>query len=120
MANFAGEKFTYSGSVKGVKRAKIPTTLNSGAGAILLAQELGASRITLVGYDGHAPKGNAHWHANHPGGLGNAGASHLWPEQFKKIQVLLSTPVINCSRSTAIRCFTRGDLDSRLALESSV
>ena len=111
---FQGEKFTLSSIVKNVQRAKIPVTLNSGAGAILLAQQLGASRVTLIGYDGAKQKGKAHWHADHPSGLGNAGASHLWPDQFKKLRANVLIPVVNCSRRTAITAFGTSTIEAEL------
>jgi len=102
---FSGLKFTQSGGVKGVKRVSSHRTFNSGAGAIMLAKELGAARVALLGYDGTKTGGRAHWHDDHPRGLGNAGAANLWPDQFKKLAPTINLPVVNCSRQTAITVF---------------
>lgn len=77
---------------------------NSGAGAIKLAAELGAKEIILIGYDCQHTGGAAHWHADHPAGMGNAGTVHKWPAQFAAIAAELpaDVAVINCTRQTAL------------------
>jgi hypothetical protein len=112
--NFKGDKYTYTDGVKQARRARLPRVYNSGAGAILLAQELGAAEVVLLGYDGGKSNGKAHWHKDHPNGLGNAGVSDKWPEQFNQLRALLKVPVVNCSRTTAITAFRRNSLEDTL------
>ena len=111
---FKGEQFTYTDGVRQAKRARIPRAYNSGAGAILLAQELGAAEVILLGYDGGKTNGKAHWHKDHPNGLGNAGVSDKWPEQFSQLRELLKVPVVNCSQTTAITAFRKSQLEDTL------
>ena len=88
---------------------------NSGAGAIALAMMGEAARVILLGYDCQKTGWQAHWHGDHPVGLGNAGSMPKWPEQFKRLAATLAgVEVINCSRETALRAFPRGELESAL------
>lgn len=101
-----------------VKRVRFdaPVPRNSGAGAVALAAKMGAERIVLLGYDAQKTGGRAHWHGDHPKGLGNAGTVAKWPEQFRAlIGSLRGAVVINASRATALTCFPRQSLE--LALE---
>lgn len=111
---FAGKRYTISDGVKQADRARIGKSPNSGAGAIFLAQDLGAAEVILIGYDGGKTYGKAHWHKDHPNGLPNAGVAHLWPEQFKQLKASLKVPVVNCSRQTAITAFRTGVLEDVL------
>ena len=90
--------------------------LNGGAGAIALAAKLGALRVFLLGYDAQKTGGRAHWHGDHPRGMGNAGKSALWPAQFAELRSWLDhrVDVINLSRETAITCFRRGTVEEYL------
>lgn len=91
---------------------------NSGAGAILLAAQLGAAEIILLGYDCQHTGGRAHWHADHPEGLGNAGTVHKWPAQFEETARKLppGVKVINATRSTALNIWPRMQLEAALDL----
>lgn len=89
---------------------------NSGAGAVNLAAEAGAKRIILLGYDCQKTDGQAHWHGNHPRGLGNAGQIERWPAKFKELATDLgNVEIINASRVTALTCFPRQSLEQALA-----
>lgn len=113
-AAFAGEPWapiTYPG----VRKARFKYFQNSGAGAISLAAHWGASRIVLLGYDCQKTGGQAHWHGNHPAGLGNAGSVDKWPAQFRELaHHLAGREIINCSRATALKAFPCGSLDEVL------
>lgn len=111
---FAGEKYTISGGIKIAKRVNLDKPKNSGAGAILLAQKLGAAEVVLIGYDATKDKCKAHWHPDHIKGLPNAGVAHLWPDQFKELNKQLRINVINCSRRTAITVFKTKPLEEAL------
>ncbi len=89
---------------------------NSGAGAISLACFAGARRVLMLGYDCQRTGGKAHWHGDHPKGLGNAGSINKWPGQFAKLKAAMAgVEIINCSRETALRCFPRARLEDCLA-----
>jgi hypothetical protein len=111
---FPGERWapvTYPG----VRKARFKFFQNSGAGAIALAAHWGARRIVLLGYDGQKTGGQAHWHGNHPAGLGNAGSVDKWPAQFRELaRHLNGIEIINCSRATALNAFPQGSLDEVL------
>jgi hypothetical protein len=87
---------------------------NSGAAVVSMAAYFGAKRIILIGYDCHK-KGKAHWHGDHPKGLGNAGTVHQWPAKFRKLaERLTDVEIINCTPGTALTCFKSGDLRTEL------
>lgn len=114
-SEFRGKKCS-SYVTKGVEHVKL-SARNSGAGAILLAELLGATRITLLGLDcGYSEEGKRHWHDDHPAGIGNAGSAWQWASQFADMAKRLKagTAVTNCSRRTAMTCFPRVDLDAEL------
>lgn len=111
---FEGEKYTISGGTGIAKRISLGKPKNSGIGAILFAQSLGASEVILIGYDASKDQGKAHWHPDHIKGLPNAGVSHLWPDQFKELKNQLQINVVNCSRRTAITAFKTKPLEETL------
>ncbi len=89
---------------------------NSGAGCIAVAHLMGARRMLLLGYDCQRTDGKAHWHGDHPRGLGNAGSLHKWPKQYEDLARKVSgSTVINCSRATALQCFPRQPLEQALS-----
>lgn len=108
---FAGESFTSSKRpIPGVTKSSTHSFLNSGAGAIALAHRYGAENIVLLGYDCHR-NGGAHWHGDHPDGLGNAGALPQWPKHFARLaRAMSSVSIVNCSPGTALRTFPTMDL----------
>jgi hypothetical protein len=91
---------------------------NSGAAAIGIAIAGGASRIVLLGFDcGFSPDGRRHWHADHPNGMTNCKSIGAWPRHFKNVAKdaeQAGIPVLNASRSTALRCFPRVELSAAL------
>lgn len=87
---------------------------NSGYQAINLAVHLGALRVLLLGYDMHGD----HWFGRHrdrskPPFQRCLAAFDTIAEPLKAAGVT----VINCSRKTAIRCFTRAPIDVALPVE---
>ena len=114
-SSFEGMKCTPVTGIAGTKRVNTMGAKNSGAGAITLAVMFGARRIILLGYDCQHTGGKAHWHSDHPKGLGNAGSVDKWPAQFREIAQKFSTvDIVNCTRQTALTCFKRTDLESEL------
>ncbi len=71
--------------------------------------------MILLGYDCQLTGGRAHWHVDHPGGLGNAGSVAKWPAQFAELAARLSgADVVNASRQTGLEVFPRSDLADAL------
>lgn len=69
----------------------------------------------MLGYDCQKTNGRAHWHEDHPVGLGNAGSVDKWPHHFVKVaEALAHVEIINCSRTTALRAFPRAKLEEVL------
>lgn len=100
--------------VSGVRRAVFNNGKNSGVGAISLAEHWGASKVILLGYDCQLTDGKAHWHDDHPNGMGNAGSVAKWPRQFSELAKRLRADVVNASRQTALDCFPRLELSEAL------
>ncbi len=114
-ASFAGLKCTPITGIAGTQRVHAMGSQNSGAGAIVLAVTFGARRVILLGYDCQHTDGKAHWHADHPKTMGNAGSVDKWPKQFADIAKKFSgIDIVNCTRSTALSCFKRAELESEL------
>jgi len=87
---------------------------NSGAGAILLAKEFGATRIILLGYDcGYTTK--RHWHDDHKKPLGNCESAAHWPRYFEEArEKLLGVEVLNATRETQLTSFPLVSLEQVL------
>lgn len=114
---FTGELVAPAAFGLGVPRVKFRQNRNSGAGAVALAAHWGASKVILLGYDLQRTGGRAHWHGDHPRGLGNAGAIDKWPQHFEELAADLSgVEVVNCSRESALEIFPRGRLEDHLVL----
>lgn len=116
-ASFAGEMYSTANLAInfGVRRVKqVDHHRNSGAGAVSLAEWLGASRVAMLGYDCQHDGKNTHWHGSHPAGLGDAVTVKRWPAKFAELARAVRVPVVNCSRETALECFDRGELEEFL------
>jgi hypothetical protein len=121
---FKGDRLTCSsaGRVMGAAESLLYQTWfapfqNSGASAISLAVVAGAERIILLGYDCQKTGGQSHWHGDHPSALSNALSIKHWPRAFRNVSRYAKergTPVINCTRETALDCFPRQALESVL------
>jgi hypothetical protein len=101
----------------GVEHVQFKHYNNSGSGAVALAIALGASRVVMLGYDCQKTEGKAHWHGDHPKGLGNAGSIQQWFPLFDALsrQIPASVPVVNASRVTALKCFPTTTLEDALS-----
>lgn len=99
---------------------RIHTGKNSGYQALGLAYLFGATRVVLLGYDfSVGPRGERHWHGDHPKGLGNGGESRYttWAREMTKLAddlALTDCKVLNASRRTALKCFRRVTLETAL------
>lgn len=92
---------------------------NSGSYLVSLAIVSQASTILLTGYDCcFAASGAKHHHPDHPKELGNCGRIASWPYHFELVSKYARTHnvrIVNCSRSTELKCFERGVLEEELA-----
>ena len=92
---------------------------NSGAGAINLAYHFGARRILLIGMDMKVgPKGEKHWHPDHPQPLVQAQQFEEWRKKMGVLAADLKAEgvaVINCTPGSALTHFPMGDLETELA-----
>lgn len=113
---FEGELISPHPNCFGARRVAVGIAYrNSGAGAIALAAHFGATRIILLGYDCQKTEGKAHWHGDHPRGLGNAGSVAKWPAQFQKLaQDYRGLDIVNATRHTALTCFPLVQLEYAL------
>lgn len=90
----------------------------STAQALQLAYIWGARKIALLGVDcklGH--NGRKHWFGDHPPGLDERPPIQRWVEEFSILAKELAASevsVTNCSRDTALTCFTRTNLPTWL------
>lgn len=85
-----------------------------------LAWQFGARRIVLLGYDMQRTGGRAHWFGDHPKNLSNASGLSGWSAKFALLASDLlrsNCKVVNCSRETALNCFTRADIRAVLDKE---
>jgi hypothetical protein len=86
---------------------------NSGLRAIQLAMDFGAKKILLLGYDCSVKHGT-HWHGEHKKTKNPTAAKcHMWQAQFARIKNK-KCEIINCSRVTALSCFTKKPLEEVL------
>jgi hypothetical protein len=88
---------------------------NSGFQAINLAYHLGARKIILLGYDMQLTNGQNHWFGKHPDGV--ISSYKNWIGYYNRLADDAKTKnldIINCSRQTALTCFTRQPLEKVL------
>lgn len=121
VAGFKGRKL--SGSILSKKYGSEPVQSwysiyrNSGCCAVAVAMAAGASKVILVGFDGGRFNNKAHWHADHPEGLGNADTVNMWPMLFgilAKRARRENVQIINASRKTHLTCFKTACLEDVL------
>lgn len=122
---FKGEKWTVSHEAEkkyGINRIDYKSNLVWGDGEILatggnsgfqvlnLAVMRGATKVILLGYD----MGGKHWFGDHPPHMRKNSPYGDWIKNFNKAAPLISVPVINCTRNTALECFPRMELQDVL------
>lgn len=91
---------------------------NSGYQAINLAYHFGARRILLLGYDFQWTGGTPHWFGEHPRPLNQPTGLGGWIKNFTPLKDDLEAQgvrVVNCTRETALSCFSRSTIDVELA-----
>ena len=114
-ATFKGERYSSNSqnpSYNVTQLKELNTYGNSGASCISVAEQAGAARVILLGFDCRHTGGKSHWHGDHPAGLGNAGLTDQWLDKFKQMaDDFKHVEIINASRETAITCFPRARLE---------
>lgn len=95
------------------------TNGNSGAQAINLAYLFGCRRILLLGFDMRlGPKGEKHWHPDHPSPLMQGMCFGDWLHKFNHLAVDLKKEgceVINCTPGSALTCFPMSTIEKELS-----
>jgi len=115
---FKGERFSNNKQDPRYRVTCIPHInghANSGAACIALAIKNGVQKIILLGYDCQKTDNKAHWHGDHPKGLGNAKAIDKWYAKFAELAKNAGdTQIINATRYTALDMFEKMDLETAL------
>ncbi|MCK5581817.1 MAG: hypothetical protein KAJ18_11160 [Candidatus Omnitrophica bacterium] len=99
------------------KEKIIHTGENGGYQAINLVYLLGASKIILLGMDMMEVDGESHWHGNHPGYLNRNSPYSRWVKNFDSLARDLyaaGVDVVNATRTTALNCFKKVNLEDVL------
>lgn len=94
------------------------TGANSGFQALTLAVQWGAAEVVLVGYDMGNTGGATHWHGDHAKPLRNDTPFAQCIGHFDALArdlEALGVRVVNCSATTALRCFPRERFGDYLA-----
>jgi hypothetical protein len=90
---------------------------NSGYQAIHLAATFGAKRIVLLGFDMQRTDGKEHWHGKHEGTLPSGRGFAKWIRDMEPLAQdlrVMDVDVVNCTPTTALRCFDRRPLSEVL------
>jgi hypothetical protein len=88
---------------------------SSGLRSIELAEQFGARRIVLIGFD-CSVQGGSHWHGDHSKTKNpDAGLCLVWKRQFAGLR-FDGVEIINASRQSELDCFPRLDLERALVL----
>jgi hypothetical protein len=102
----------------GLGREVIHLNGNSGAQALNLAYLWGYKRIVLLGFDMRlGPKGEKHWHKDHPAPMVQGQTFGEWLHKFEKIARdcrEVGLDVINCTPGSELKCFPMRDLEEVL------
>lgn len=95
---------------------------NSGIQAVNLAFLWGCPRILLLGFDmKEGPKGQKHWHADHPKPLIQKQLFGEWIHKAEKVAKGLKAhhvEVVNCTPGSALPWFPMGDITKELVCPS--
>lgn len=90
---------------------------SSGHQALDLARHFGAKKILLLGFDCRADGERQHWHAPYQ----NAAGEQAYPNWIIHFGLMAKrfqeqgVDVVNCTRTTALACFRREDLERELS-----
>lgn len=96
----------------------IHTGGNSAYQAVNVAVLLGVARVILLGLDlKYGAGGKKHWHEDHPDRNPSESQFKMWIENFRGTLPDLAragVDVVNCSRDTALDCFSMAALEDVL------
>jgi len=111
--------FVRQTSRPGLGKKTLQVNGNSGAGAINLAYLFGCRRILLIGFDMKlGPKGERHWHKDHPAPLVQNQPFGEWLHKFDTLAKDLKAEgveVVNCTPGSALTVFPMSTLQKELA-----
>jgi|WetSurMetagenome_2_1015567.scaffolds.fasta_scaffold00567_31 hypothetical protein len=127
---FAGQKYSlmYGGDgvckmnntgIEGIETQwpGLKTGRNGGYQALNLAVHFGCKKILLLGYDMKFIDDKKHWHKDHPKPLKNSECVKIFRKYFYDAALILdemNIEVINCSRQSALECFSKADIQEVL------
>lgn len=93
-------------------------TYNSGMLAVLLARQMGAKTVILLGFDCSVRHGK-HWHGPHSG-LNNPNrfSTERWKEEFRRLkdETAGHPHIFNCSRESCLNIFPKVSLEEMLVM----
>lgn len=115
-----GLSFVRGAETGGLHETRVNVNGNSGAACINLAALFGAKRILLLGMDmKHGPKGERHWHPEHPKPCGQQSCFDDWLYKFDALArgcERKGIEVVNCTPGSALRAFPMMSLEEALCL----
>lgn len=113
---FQGRKFTTAPDWQGLSDLeRVPGVVsgtNSGLLGLMVAVQLGATRIMMIGYDMRG----THFFGPHPAPLRNPNAARfeVFKKQFERYKPL-GVEIVNCTPGSALKAYQMADLHESLA-----
>jgi hypothetical protein len=114
--DFAGRKFTTAPDWQGLSELErvpgVASGTNSGLLGLMVAVQMGATRILMLGYDMHG----THFFGPHPEPLRNPNAARfdVFKKQFERYKPR-GIEIVNCTPGSALRAYPMMDFESALA-----
>lgn len=113
-----GLSFARGANEAGLGATRVHSNGNSGFGAINFAVLAGAARVLLLGFDMKpGPKGERHWHPDHPRPCVQAQCFDDWlykAEPIARDAKKLGVEILNCTPDSALRAFPAAYLEDVL------
>ncbi len=115
--DFPGRKFTTAPDWQALSELErvpgVASGTNSGLLGLMVAVQMGATRILMLGYDLHG----THFFGPHPEPLRNPNAARfdVFKKQFERYKPR-GVEIINCTPDSALRAYPMGDLEEQLAI----
>lgn len=107
----------------GLGTYELHTGGNGGYCAVNLAYLWGASRALLIGYDMQpGPKGEKHWHADHPAPMVQQQLFGEWIKRFEQLAKDCKRhgfDVVNCTPGSALPWFPRAHIEEALDVQAA-
>lgn len=114
--DFQGRKFTSAPDFQGLSELErvpgVTSGTNSGLLGLMVAVQLGATRILMLGYDMQG----THFFGPHPAPLRNANAARfeVFKKQFERYKPR-GVEILNCTPGSALKAYPMADLHESLA-----